>query len=123
MPNTIRILVDVKPASAQGCDDDITVTPTQAHACVGDTIVWSLRVPGTLTLDFDESYDPQRKINHPTLHNPKTSAPFEVATVAQGDSPKVLPSAEKNGVYTYAVRGNANGKDFVIPGCPEIIIQ
>src|SRR5262249_4305945 len=98
MTKPISITVDTNSG-------DITVAPTVANCQPGDMVLWT---GGTsLTIKF------------------KAGAPFsESPLTGPGSVEKGIPLASPAGGvrYHYALTVTVGGKDYVIPGCPEIVV-
>ena len=86
--------------------NNITVAPTAAYFHPGDTISWESNA-SSLTLTF------------------KDTSPFDTMQVTGGAAAQatVPANSPKGCTYHYSVAALVNGTIYVIPGCPEIIIQ
>ena len=109
MPDPITITVVTPLAGFAGNVGNITVDPTLANFHPGDLVKWNLaNATGTkLTISF------------------KTNSPFDAMVLTGVNTiEKGIPAGSPLGVrYHYSVVATVGGTDYVIPGCPEIIVQ
>jgi len=88
---------------------NITVAPTAAICHQGDLVQWNAPGGTSLTLSF------------------KKGTPFDVAVIQSGAgtaaAERNVQQGAANGRYPYSLTATINGTNYIIPGCPEIVIQ
>jgi|GEM_PF-6328908 len=86
---------------------NITVDPTVANFHPGDLVTWAVTNGSSLTLTF------------------KNSSPFSQNQLqGPGNVEQGIPQNSPLGVrYHYGVNAIVGGTSYVIPGCPEIVIE
>lgn len=97
----MAIAITVDPAS-----NNITVAPTAAYFHPGDQVTWESNAQ-SLTLTF------------------KDTSPFDTMQVTGGAAAnaQIPANSPKGCTYHYSVAALVNGTIYVIPGCPEIVVQ
>jgi|SRR5215510_5414418 len=98
---TIPISITVDPPTR-----NITVAPTVANCLPEDTVAWTVAGGTSLKLDFSKG----TPFDLPLLEGP--------GAVQRG----IPPTSPKGIRYHYALTATVGGKDYVIPGCPEIVV-
>jgi hypothetical protein len=100
--NAMAISITVDPPTG-----NITVDPTVANFHPGDMVIWNVVNGTSLTISF------------------KTNSPFtQVQLQGPGNVEKGIPQNSPLGLrYHYSVNAVVGGKTYVVPGCPEIVIE
>lgn len=87
---------------------DITVAPTVAHFHPGAMVNWIVTSGTSLTISF------------------KNTSPFgsQLQFQGPGSVEQGIPQNSPTNVrYHYALTARVGNTDYVIPGCPEIVIE
>jgi len=101
--NAMAITITVNPSNG-----DITVDPTVAHFHPEAMVNWIVTSGTSLTISF------------------KNSSPFGAQLQFQGPGSveQGIPlNSPKNVRYHYALTATVGNTNYVIPGCPEIVIE
>jgi len=88
--------------------NNITVDPTVANFHPGEVVKWIVTSGTSLTISF------------------KTASPFggPMDLPGPGSVEQGIPlSSPRNVRYHYALTATVGGANYVIPGCPEIVIE